>query len=121
MRKYLLTLSTIALFAIGFAASDEESTSSSSNATQKVEQKQETQESKRQARIKKVLEYAEIDGKADPYSSASSAEDCCKRKFISNFGTPSSDEDFEMYKLFKERYMKIWREKQDAKKKMDNF
>ena len=43
MRKYFFTMATVALFAIGFSASDEEesSNSSSSSSTPQTEQKQE--------------------------------------------------------------------------------
>ena len=54
MKKVFLTMAVMALFAIGFAASDEEesSNSGSSNSAPKTEQKQET-EAERQAREKK--------------------------------------------------------------------
>lgn len=55
MKKYFLTMATVALFAIGFAASDEEESSSSESSTPQTEQKQET-EAERQAREQKEKE-----------------------------------------------------------------
>ena len=54
MKKYFLTMATVALYAIGFAASDEEesSNSSSSSSAPQTEQKQET-EADRQAQEQK--------------------------------------------------------------------
>lgn len=56
MKKYFMTMATIALFAIGFAASDEEESSNSSSSSEpQTEQKQES-EAERQARDQKEEE-----------------------------------------------------------------
>lgn len=134
MKKYFLTMAVMALFAIGFAASDEEESSSSgsSSSETQTEQKQET-EAERQAReqkeeaerkekrIKDVKELADYWGNQDPFSHRSDAEKQCKDIYITRLGTPSTEEDFEMFQIWKEIYMAKWEEKQKAKRKMDNF
>lgn len=48
MKKYFLTMATIALFAVGFAASDEEESSSNESSATQTEQKQETEAEQKQ-------------------------------------------------------------------------
>jgi hypothetical protein len=123
MKKYFLTMAVMAIFAIGFAASDEESPSnspsSSPSETQQVKEK--STEEIRQEKVQKVLKSARRWGNACPVSMYSKAKEDCKRNYISSFGTPSSDEDFEMYKIYEEEFMKVWSEKRDAMKRMDNM
>ena len=131
MRKYFLTLSTIALFAIGFAASDEESSSSSpssssSSGTQQVEQKKET-EAERQARekrekqeqfermMKDAYDYGVSQGKTFTYYQE------CDGYFTKRWFTPSTDEEFEIFRKYKEEYNRGFDEGHRIKEKMRNM
>ena len=128
MKKYLLTMATVALFAIGFAASDEEesSNSSSSSSTPQVEQKQET-EAERQARekrekqeklkeiLKDAYEYGVSQGKQFTYYQE------CDLYFTKRWFTPSTDEEFEIFRKYKEEYNRGWDEGKRIKEKMRNM
>ena len=144
MKKYLLTIATLALFAIGFAASDEEensSKSSSESSAPKTEQRQETEaesqareqkeKAERQAKEKnekkkELLEHARY--WANTFSSSMGA-DCsrgyrdgkCKERFLDMIPNPSTDEDFELYKEFKKVWDEEWDKVQAAKQRMDNM
>ena len=132
MKKYFLSIAVMAIFAIGFAASDEtESSISSSNSSPQTEQKQETQkqesEAERKARekkekIEKAKERGKFWGKMAGQNSMREAYakgDYCKERFISEFGTPSTDEDFELYTdYFKEAYCDSYDETIMAKSRM---
>lgn len=83
--------------------------------------KEKSAEEIKQEKIEKVKRTARSLGNTDPFSQYSSAKDMCKRTFMDSFGTPSTDEDFEMYKIYEEEYMKVWSEKQEAKRRMDNI
>lgn len=132
MKKYFLTMATVALFAIGFAASDEEESSSNSSndsskpqTEQKQEKKQESPAEKKarekEEKMRRVKTEADRWGRICPFSRYSAAEDDCKARYIDCFGTPTTEEDFEMYKKWKEIFMALWKQKQDAKKQMDNM
>lgn len=132
MKKYFMTMAAIALFAVGFAASDEDESSSNESSAPKTEQKQESSAEKaarekkeeaerKEKRIKDVKELADYWGNQDPFSHRSDAEKQCKDIYITRLGTPSTEEDFEMFQIWKEIYMAKWEEKQEAKRKMDNF
>ena len=63
MKKYFMTVATVALFAIGFAASDEEesSNSSSSSSAPQTEQKQETeQQTNKQKQIEQTKQSEQV-------------------------------------------------------------
>lgn len=127
MKKYFLTLSTIVLFAVGFAASDDSSSSSSSTySSPQTEQKQES-ESERKAREKKErIEKAKERGKfwgkmaGKNISRAAYAKgEYCKDRFISEFGEPSTNEDFELYNdYFKKAYCDAYDEMVYTKSRM---
>lgn len=122
MRKYLLTLSTIALFAFGFAASDEDT----SGGSQQVEQKQET-ETERKAReerekqerindmIKEAYEYGKKQGIQYTYYQK------CNQHFTSWYFTPSTDEQFEIFNRYKAEYDRGFNDGQATKRKMDSM
>lgn len=113
MKKYFWTIAVMAVFAIGFAASDDtDSSNSNLNPSSQTEQKQE-KESERKARKKKDrIEKAKVRGKfwgklagRNITSAAYAKGEYCKDRFISEFGTPSTDEDFELYRdYFKKAY-----------------
>ena len=137
MKKYFLTMAVIALFAIGFAASDEEESANNESSAPKTEQKQETQEEK-QAREKKeqadqkekmkkdLLEHARywansFSSSMGPNTSRSYRDGKCKERFMDKIPNPTTDEDFELYKEFKQVWDEEWDKVQDAKKRMDNM
>lgn len=135
MKKYYFTLATLALFAIGFAASDEQKTDDDSGSSTQTEQTQETKHTQKdspepkeksaseikQEKIQSVLKDAERRANLCPESQYSFAEKDCESAYIYDFGTPSSEEDYEMYKLFKDKFMEIWNNKQKAKERMRNL
>lgn len=137
MKKYFLTMAVMALFAIGFAASDEDESSSSSSSSPKpqIEQKQETeaerkaraqreekerQVNEKQRKIDKVKRSARTWGKIAGSCGygASHAYDDCMSRYLSEFGTPDSKEEQEMYDIFKEEYLNIWRKYTSAREDM---
>ena len=132
MKKYYLTMATIALFAIGFSASDEDESSSSesSNSTPQTEQKQES-DSERKAREKdekrkKLLDHARywansFSSSMGPNTSRSYRDGKCKERFMDKIPNPSTDEDFELYKEFKQVWDEEWDKVQEAKKRMDSM
>jgi len=137
MKKYFLTMATVALFAIGFAASDEEESSSNSSndsskpqTEQKQEQKQETEaerEAKEKAEKKKdLLEHARywansFSSTQGPSCSRSYRDGKCKERFLDKIPNPTTDEDFELYREFKKVWDEEWDKVQTAKQRMDNM
>lgn len=118
MKKYFLTMTVIALFAIGFAASDEDE-----NSAPQTEQKQES-EAERQAREKREKESQlaqkkkEVEEKAYEagYShglttgpvtySRDNPKDAARIWYNTYYGIPSNSEEKEMLNLFLEHYVK---------------
>ena len=124
MKKYFLTMATIALFAIGFAASDEdESPNSSSSSGSQTEQKQES-EVERQAREQKEKKDQQENKKKEIEKKAYEAgyrhglsqgpvtysqddpKDAARIYYNTYYGIPSSSEEKEMHNLFLEHYVK---------------
>ncbi|SEA64896.1 hypothetical protein SAMN04487851_11041 [Prevotella sp. tc2-28] len=120
MKKYFFTAATVALFAIGFAASDEETSSSNSSSESSVpqtEQKQET-EAERQAREEKEraakIKELEEKGYKAGYKAGFSATPAIYRTtdakkqgkiyYSAGFSTPTSEEELELCNLFAEKY-----------------
>lgn len=126
MKKYFLTMATIALFAVGFAASDEEESSSNESSAIQTEQKQET-EAERKARekrekeekIKEILkegyEYGKEQGMQYTYYQE------CQKHFCDWHFTPSTDEQMEIFRQYKEQYDKGFEEGHNLKEKMRNM
>ena len=124
----------MALFAIGFASSDEDESSNSSSSEPQTEQKQETEaerkareqkkERERQARekqkkIDKVKSSARTWGKiAGTYYSYSNAAEDCKQQYLSEFGAPDSEEEKKLYEIFQEEYWNTWRKYNSAKENL---
>ena len=129
MKKYFWTLSVMALFAIGFAASDDDdSSNSSSSSSSQTEQKQETEaerqererqeEAERQAREqkekesqqeKKKKEVAEVGykkGYEDGFSYTSKHLNAEKIIYNVRYGAPTNSEEMELFRIFKENYDK---------------
>ena len=116
MKKYLWTLSVMALFAVGFTSSDEdESSSTNSSPSPQTEQNQET-EAERQERerkeeaekkIEEVKERADYYGAQDPFSHRSDAEKQCKNMFMI-YSNTTVDKEPELYRIWHEIYMERW-------------
>ena len=125
MKKCFLTLATIALFAIGFAASDEDESSSNegSNSAPQTEQKQET-EAERQAREQKEkkeqMEKKKKEIAEEGYKHGYKAGFTCNYHEYETFhwdrlarqdysawhGAPSSSEEKELYDIFEQNYLR---------------
>ena len=116
MKKYILSILTIALFAVGFAASDEDESSSSGS---QMEQKQETEtEAERQAREqrekesqkeKKKKEIAEAGykkGYEDGFAETLKLPDAAKIVYRVRYGAPTNSEEMELFRIFEENYNK---------------
>lgn len=122
MKKYILSILTIALFAVGFAASDEDE---SSNSGSQMEQKQET-EAERQAREqrekesqqeKKKKEVAEAGYKIGyeyGFTRYSKPTGGANISYKNRFGAPTNSEETELFKIFKENYDKGFEDGQKA-------
>lgn len=121
MKKYFLTMATVALFAIGFAASDEEGSSQPGSSTTQKEQKRET-EAERKAREQKEMaerkeakkkEIAER-GYKDGYELGFGLDyhqydtfdfsKMARRNYTAWYGAPSSSEEKELYDIFEQNY-----------------
>ena len=107
MKKYFLTLATVALFAIGFAASDEgeSSNSSSSSSAPQTEQKQKTQK-------EEILKYGYESGydlgKSLQKKDAINKEKWCKDRFLNKCSAPRTAEEKAFYEEFKDQFYKGW-------------
>lgn len=128
MKKYFLTMATLALFAIGFVASDEDESSSSENAnsTPQTEQKQETEadrqakeEEEKQAKIDKMMKEAYERGKSEGMTYSSYKD--CDVWFSKRWFTPSTDEEFEIYRKYKKEYDRGFDDGHAAKQRMKNM
>ena len=128
MKKYFLTVATVALFAIGFAASDEEesSNSSSSSSEPQTEQKQETEaerkareQKEKQAKYDEMMKDAYEFGKKQGMQFTYYQE--CNGHFTAYWFTPSTDEEFEIFRKYKEEYDRGFEEGHKAKERMNNM
>lgn len=110
MKKYILSILTIALFAVGFAASDGDEGS-------QMEQKQETEaerqareqrekESQKEKKKKKVAEAGYKKGYEDGFSSTSKYPDDAKIFYTIRYGAPTNSEEMELFRIFEENYNK---------------
>lgn len=125
MKKYFWTLSVMALFAIGFAASDEDESSSSGS---QMEQKQET-EAERQAREQKEKESQQEKKKKEAaeagyergFSYGFSGEDerfilhKGKAYYNARYGAPTDNEKMELFKIYEENLYKGYEEGKKAR------
>lgn len=133
MKKYFLTMATIALFAVGFAASDEEESSSNESSATQTEQKQET-EAERQAREQKeeaerkareqkekkeqqekkkkeVAEYGYKEGYDRGFKGLeNSSYSTSTITFANRYGAPTNNEEKELFNIFKENFDKGYTE-----------
>jgi len=127
MKKYFLTMVVMAIFAIGFTASDEESSSSnSSSSTPQVEEKQETEADRqarerkeKEAKIKDMLEYAYKHGLDEGTNMTYPME--ADKWYTGRYGTPSTDEDFENFEKFKKEYNRGVEDGRKARARMKNM
>lgn len=137
MKKYFMTVATVALFAIGFAASDEENNESQQTEqkqTEQTEQKQETEaerqareqkeEAERQAREqaekenkkKEILEQAQKAGYEKGFTVGPSSyitddpKIYAKSYYTSRYGAPTSSEEKELYEAFVSIYLEAYEE-----------
>lgn len=124
MKKYFLTMATVALFAIGFAASDEEESSSSESSTPQTEQTQESQEvqseqkqeseaerqeREKQEKVKKVAEIAYQKGYEMRMSTREliNAESSAHMEYTMRYGKePEEEQSQERWNVFLENYKK---------------
>lgn len=127
MKKYFMTVATVALFAIGFAASDEdESSNKSSNegSAPQTEQKQES-EKERQAREKQERENKKTElakkGHDEGYKNGfkgaswelrepSHLKRLALQYYTTWYETPTNSEEKELCDIFVENYILGWEE-----------
>lgn len=137
MKKYFLTMAVMALFAIGFAASDEEESVNSENSEPKTEQKQESEaerkareqkeeaerkaneQKEQQAKQDKILKEGYDRGYNDAMQYTYYQEMNYRIPYTNLYGAPKSDEEIALYKQYKEQYDKGWEEGKKVKAKMD--
>lgn len=133
MRKFFLTMVTIALFAVGFAASDEEESSRNEGSATQTEQKQETEaerqareqkeEAEREAREQKekeeqqenkkkeVAEYGYKRGYEYGFEGQSDVIGSPKTIIFTNkYGAPTNSEEKELFIIFRENFDKGYTE-----------
>jgi len=121
MKKYFLTVATIVLFAVGFAASDEEGSSSNESSATQTEQKQEMQsdqnqesekelkEREKQEKVKKVAEIAYKKGYEMRMSTREliNAESSAHMEYTIRYGKePEEEQSKERWNVFLENYKK---------------
>ena len=121
MKKYFFTMAVMVVFAIGFSASDEYTDDTSSPSVEQNEQKSSENESN--DKIKEVKERAQFYGKSWATSSPEMREykpldDIIKGYYIDEFDAPQSDEDYRMYSLFKEEFLKKYNATLNAESNM---
>lgn len=128
MKKYFLTMAVMALFAIGFTASDEEESSNSESSAPKTEQKQESEadrkareqkeEAERKAKEQKEKENKKKEiaekGYKDGYEVGFGLDwhqyetfdfsRMARRDYTAWYGAPSSSEEKELYDIFEQNY-----------------
>lgn len=135
MKKFFMTVATVALFAIGFAASDEDESSSNSSdvqTEQKQEQKQEQEQEQesdaeqnaseqkdKKAQLQEMLKDAYEYGKEQGMQFTYYQE--CNPYFTKRWFTPSTDEEYEIFRKYKREYDRGFAEGHDAKERMNNM
>lgn len=135
MKKYFMTVATVALFAIGFAASDEESNESQQTEQQQTEQKQET-EAERQAREEAERQAAEENAQKEAENKKAEVakagydkgyekgfqgykfdmemyESTVKICYSAKYGNPMSEEDKELFKIYSDNFWEGYKEGQN--------
>lgn len=120
MKKYFLTMAVMAIFAVGFAASDEEeSTSTQTEQSKETEAQRKARE--KQEKIKRVKEngkyWGDIAGQGSMRREYATGE-YMKQRFMGAFGTPSNDEDYKLFEMFKKEYIEAYDKAVEAKSRM---
>ena len=115
-------MSVIAIFAFGFIASNEE------NENMQTEQKQEStkereirKKKEKEAEFTRMLEKAYYLGKQDGITFTFYDDNICSQYFTKMYFTPSTDEEFEIFKKFKNEYNRGFIEGHNVKIKMQNM
>ncbi len=87
----------------------------------KIEQKQESAAERQKDKINEIKRRAEREGRilAQSVRYTESWLKHCQNSYISAFGTPSTDEDYKMYDVFKEEFRKSYFATLDAQQKMN--
>lgn len=118
MKKYILSILTLALFAVGFAASDgDESSSSGSQMEQKQETEAETEaerqareqrekESQKEKKKKEIAEAGYKKGYEDGFAYPSRNPYDAKIVYKVRYGAPTNSEEMELFRIFEENYNK---------------
>ena len=128
MKKYLWTFSVVALFAIGFAASDDEkSSSSSSNSSSQTEQKQDEMKNELLDYARKkangIATYSHPAVKGQPIS-RDVRDEQCKTAFLDylrQYSSSTTDDNMQLYEEFKKAWDEEYDKVEAAKRAMDNF
>lgn len=124
MKKYFFTMATLALFAIGFAASDDEESSSSSNSSTQTEQKEETEverhareEKEKQEQVQKKKDEVAQKGYEHGYQrgfsdgpefysvNSQNARGMAKTWYSQYYGGPMTDEEKELCNAYVDKFV----------------
>ena len=118
MKKYLFSMVVMAIFAIGFAASDENESANSSDSTIQTEQNQES-EKKKETELEKKKKDVEEQGYKAGYDAGfgfdefekenydeADYKDFARQRYSIRYGAPSSQEEKELYDLYVKWYLK---------------
>ena len=123
MKKYYLTIVVMAIFAIGFAASDEE-TSSSSSEPQRQETQAEKEAREKQEKVERVAKMAYqkgYDTRKATWGQSIVSETAARLEYAIRYGREPEDEgQSERWNVFVENYQKGFSDAaHDIMKKMD--
>lgn len=123
MKKYYLTMVVMAIFAIGFAASDEE-TSSSSSEPQRQETQAEKEAREKQEKVERVAKMAYqkgYDTRRETWGQSIPAESSARLEYTFRYGREPEDAgQNERWNVFLENYKKGFADAaHDIMKKMD--
>ena len=119
MKKYLFTMVVMAVFAIGFAASDEETSSSEPQKQESPAEKKAREKREKEDMVKRMMNDAYSYGVSQGEQFTHYQE--CDGYFRKRWFTPSTDEEFELFRKYKEEYNRGWDEGQRTKEKMRNM
>ena len=109
MKKYFFSMVVMAIFAIGFAASDEDKSANSSESTIQTEQNQGTDKKKDveeagyKAGYDTGFEFDEFE--KENYDEAD-YKDFARQRYSIRYGAPSSQEEKEQYDLYLNNFLK---------------
>lgn len=112
MKKYFFSMVVMAIFAIGFTASGDESSGSETQTEQNSEKQKNDDALMKDGYdrgYRHAMQFSEYD------------EGVLRTQYVSLYGAPQSDDEINTYKRYKQQYDKGWEKGKEAKRKMDNM